>query len=254
MSSTSFGPQKTASAGGLSIVEDSWLTGVMSRSVHHVSGTVEEDGEKQAQCTLRQITDRPGFSYARVPTHHVRTSRLLERNGFHVVDTGITLETRQLPERRGGSSRARPARIEDQAVIEEIARRSFIYSRFHLDPDIPKHLADEIKTQWVGNYFRGQRGDYMVLAERAGHVAGFLQLLNASGNVLVIDLIAVEKDYRGQGLAEEMIRYAVSACGTPTALRVGTQSANLVSLSLYEKLGFHIVSTSYVLHYHGTES
>lgn len=251
MSSRSFSAQKTTSVGGLSIVGDSWLTGVMSRTVHRVSGTVEESGEMQAQRTLQQITDLPGFSYARVPTHHVRTSRLLERGGFHVVDTGITLETRQLPERRGGGSRARLARTEDQAVVEEIARCSFIYSRFHLDPDIPKHLADEIKTQWVGNYFRGQRGDYMVVAERAGHVAGFLQLLNASGNVLVIDLIAVEKDHRGQGLAEEMIRYAVSACGTPKALRAGTQSANTVSLSLYEKLGFRIVSTSFVLHHHG---
>ena len=254
MSSTSFGAQKTTSAGGLSIVEDSWLTGVMSRTVHRVSGTVEEDGETQAQRTLQQITDQPGFSYARVPTHHVRTSRLLERGGFHVVDTGITLETRQLPERGGEAGRARLALAEDQAAVEEIARRSFIYSRFHLDPDIPKHLADEIKAQWVGNFFRGQRGDYMVVAELAGHVAGFLQLLNAPGNVLVIDLIAVEKDHRGQGLAEEMIRLAASACGHPQALRAGTQSANTMSLSLYEKLGFRIVSTSYVLHHHGSAS
>jgi ribosomal protein S18 acetylase RimI-like enzyme len=49
-----------------------------------------------------------------------------------------------------------------------------------------------------------------------------------------------------------MIRYACSACGNPTTLRAGTQSANTASLSLYEKLGFHIVSTSYVLHHHGT--
>jgi len=216
-----------------------------------VSGMVQEDGEMEAQRTLQQITDRPGFCYARVPTHHVRTSWLLERSGFHVVDTGITLETRSLPEHGGEGDRARLARAEDQSMVEEIARRSFIYSRFHLDPNIPKHLADEIKTQWVGNYFRGHRGDYMVVAERAGHIAGFLQLLSAPGNVKVIDLVAVEKKHRGQGLAEEMIRYAFSACGDTTSLRAGTQSANIVSLSLYEKLGFRIVSTNYVLHHHG---
>lgn len=254
MSSTSSREQKTTSTGGLSIVEDSWLARVMSRTVHRVTGTVEEDGETQAQRTLQQITGRPGFSYARVPTHDVRTSRLLERGGFHVVDTGITLETRHVPERDGEGGCTRLARAEDQAAVEEIARRSFTYSRFHLDPDIPKHLADEIKTQWVGNYFRGQRGDYMVVAERAGHVAGFLQLLNAPGNVLVIDLIAVQKEHRGQGFAEAMIRLSASACGHPQALRAGTQSANTVSLSLYEKLGFRIVSTSYVLHHHGSAS
>jgi ribosomal protein S18 acetylase RimI-like enzyme len=35
-------------------------------------------------------------------------------------------------------------------------------------------------------------------------------------------------------------------------LRAGTQSANTASLSLYEKLGFRIASTSYVLHHHGS--
>lgn len=239
------------SAGGLSIVEDAWLAGVMSLKAYRVSGTVEEDGEAHAQRLLHQITDQPGFSYARIPTHHVRTSRLLERGGFHVVDTGITLETRQLPDGVSKGGRARLARAEDRAAVEKIAGCSFIYSRFHLDPDIPKRLADDIKAQWVGNYFLGQRGDYMVVAERSGRVAGFLQLLTAPGNVLVIDLIAVEQDHRGQGLAEEMIRYAVSACGNPTALRAGTQSANTTSLSLYEKLGFRIVSASYVLHHHG---
>lgn len=252
MSSASFADQQTTAAGGLSIVEDAWLGGVMSRRAYRVSGTVEEDGETQAQHILHQITDRPGFSYARVPTHHVRTSRLLERGGFYVVDTGITLETRQLPGHEGGGGRVRLARADDQAAIEEIARRSFSYSRFHLDPDIPKYLADEIKTQWVGNFFRGQRGDYMVVAERAGQVVGFLQLLNAPENVLVIDLIAVEQDHRGQGLAEEMIRYAVAACGKPRTLRAGTQCANIGSLSLYEKLGLRIVSTNYVVHHHGT--
>lgn len=237
--------------GGLSIVEDAWLSRVMARTVRCVNGTVEKDGEMLAQRTLQQITDRPGFSYARVPTHHVRTSQLLERSGFHVVDAGITLETREVPERGGEAGRARLARAEDQSTVEEIARRSFIYSRFHLDPGIPKHLADEIKTQWVGNYFRGQRGNYMVVGERAGQVTGFLQLINAPG-ALVIDLIAVEENHRGQGFAEAMIRYAVSACGNPKALRASTQSANTVSLSLYAKLGFRIVSTSYVLHHHGS--
>jgi ribosomal protein S18 acetylase RimI-like enzyme len=224
----------------------------MSREVHRVSGAVEKDDDAQAEHGLRNVTEGPGFSYARVPTHDVRTSRLLERGGFHVVDTGITLESRGLPECGTATTRARLARTEDQAAVEEIARRSFTYSRFHLDPDIPRTLADEIKAQWAGNYFRGQRGDYMVVAECTGHVAGFLQLLNAHGNVLVIDLIAVEKDHRGQGLAEEMIRLAISTCGHPQALRAGTQSANIVSLSLYEKLGFRIVSTSYVLHHHGS--
>jgi ribosomal protein S18 acetylase RimI-like enzyme len=243
--------QKPALAGGLSIVPDPWLAAVMSRDVYRVSGSVEQGDEPQAERGIHSITARSGFFYARVPTYDVPTSRLLERCGFHIVDTGITLETSGLPSHGGEAGRTRLARAEDREAVENIARSSFTYSRFHLDPDIPKQLADEIKAQWAGNYFYGQRGDSMVVGERGGQVAGFLQLLNATGEMLVVDLIAVGEGHRGHGLAEEMIRFAAFACGSPKALRAGTQSANIGSLALYQKMGFRIVSTSYVLHHHG---
>ena len=237
-------------AGGLSIAVDPWLSGVMSREVRRVSGMVEDGGEAQAQRNLQRATGRPGFTYARVPTHDMRTSQLLECCGFHIVDTGITLEVHGLTDSHGGQGGVRLARAEDQAAVEEIARRSVKYSRFHLDPNIPQKLANEIKVQWAGNYFRGQRGDYMVVAERAGKVVGFLELLEEPGEVLVIDLIALVQNHRRQGLAEEMIRFASFACIRPRVVRAGTQVANAVSLRLYQKIGFQIVSSSFIFHHH----
>jgi len=250
MSRVSSNAQQSTAAGGLSITPDPWLSDVMSREVQRVSGTVDEEGEVQAARGLRVVTERPGFRYARVPTHDLRTSHLLERQGFSIVDTGITLEVRNMAG-GGGRGRARLAQATDQKAVEQIARHSFTYSRFHLDPWIPQDLADEIKAQWAGNYFRRQRGDYMVVAEQVGVVAGFLQLLKAADGALVIDLIAVAMEHREQGLAEEMIRFAASVCGHPQVLRAGTQCANTGSLGFYQKLGFRIASSSYVFHNHG---
>jgi ribosomal protein S18 acetylase RimI-like enzyme len=238
------------SVGGLSIARDPWLTAIMLRDVRRVSGAVENGAESEAEQAVSDLTRRPGFSYARVPTHDLGTSRLLERCGFYVVDTGITLETRGLPERRGGEGNVRLARAEDQSAVEAIARHSIVYSRFHLDPEIPRSLAQEIKAQWAGNYFRGQRGDSMVVAEREGEVAGFLQLIHAAGGVLVIDLIAVAEAHRRHGLARQMIGFAVSA-EQPHTVRAVTQSTNIGSLALYQGLGFCIVATNYVFHHHG---
>lgn len=243
--------QKPTSAGGLSITRDPWLTEVMLRDVRRLSGTVEEGGETLAERSIRSVMDRPGFSYARVPTHDLRTSRLLQRCGFYVVETGITLEIQSLSDRRSDESRPRFAREGDRVAVEEIGRRSIRFSRFHMDPVIPRPLADEIKAQWVGNYFRGQRGDYMVVAEREGEIAGFAQLVKAPSDVLVIDLIAVAERHRGHGLAEEMIRFAAVHCDSPRTLRASTQAANIISLGMYQKIGFRIVSTCYVFHHHG---
>jgi ribosomal protein S18 acetylase RimI-like enzyme len=80
-------------------------------------------------------------------------------------------------------------------------------------------------------------------------VAGFLMLLQSAGT-LVIDLIAVERAARGNGLAAAMIRFAghhFAQCGV---LRVGTQVANIPATRLYEKLGFRMRCAHYVLHRH----
>jgi ribosomal protein S18 acetylase RimI-like enzyme len=110
------------------------------------------------------------------------------------------------------------------------------------------------KAQWAGNFFLGKRGDHMVIAEHAGGVVGFTQLLNTGDDALVVDLIAVDVNCRGRGVARGMIRYAASMWGLGRPLRVGTQIANTVSLLAYQRMGFRIISSSYVFHHHRTAS
>jgi len=236
---------------GVSIVPDAWLAAIMKREVHRVTGVWEESEEGTVRQGLRQLTLQSGFAFAKVATQDVRTSHQLEASGFRIVDTALTLETRALSAAGRVSSRVRLATPEDASTVMNIARQSFRYSRFHLDPAISPGLADEIKAQWAGNFFSRQRGDHMVVAEHDGRVVGFLQLIATADSVLVIDLIAVQPDARGMGLAAEMIHFANRACGHPRMVRAGTQSANLPSLALYHKLGFQIVSSSHIFHLHG---
>lgn len=240
-------------AGGLTSAPDAWLAGIMRRPVLRVSGRVRPGDEHPQIAAIRGVTRGPGFVYARLPAEDALTSHVLQSAGFQVVDTGLTLETEGALPRQGPQHRARPARPEDEGAVREIARRAFQVSRFHLDPRIPGALADEIKAQWAANFFSGRRGDHMLVAEHEGRVAGFLQLLRAPPDVLVIDLIAVGVEHRGLGLGAEMIR---SAAGLENVarIRVGTQSANPGSLRLYQRLGFRVVSASMVLHAHGSES
>jgi len=250
MSELPSGLRVPTSASGLSIVSDAWLAAIMERHVHRVTGVLEE-GQEHVVDALRLLTDRPGFVFARVATHEVRTCHRLEEIGFRLVDTALTLEVKTISDAETRGAGVRFARSEDEAAVLDLAGHSFRYSRFHLDPDIPRALADEIKTRWAGNYFSGQRGDYMVVAEQDGRVMGFLQLLIAADRGLIIDLIAVHPDHRGSGVAAAMIRFGFTACGRPGTVRAGTQSANVPSLALYHKLGFHIVASSHVFHHHG---
>ncbi len=173
--------------------------------------------------------------------------------GFRLVDTNVQL-TRVAAPLKGSRGRCRFARPDDEPAVRGIAGSSFTQSRFHLDPEIPNATADRLKASWAGNFFTGKRGDWMVVAEEAGEVCGFLQLLRKSSECLIIDLIAVAKEQQGKGLGKEMIAFAAHAClKQPAAMLVGTQIANFGSLALYTRLGFEISSASYVLHLHQRE-
>ena len=139
----------------------------------------------------------------------------------------------------------------DEAETVSIARSSFIYSRFHLDNQIPRETADRMKAEWVGNYFRGQRGNRLVVAEEEGHVVGFLLLLyDEVPKLITIDLIATDKAYQRRGIAREMVRFAEGSIPGYERIIVGTQLANVPSIQLYERLGFTVRSASHVFHYH----
>jgi ribosomal protein S18 acetylase RimI-like enzyme len=105
-----------------------------------------------------------------------------------------------------------------------------------------------LKEAWARNYFRGQRGQWMVLAQPADQPVGFLQLLAAPDGGLIIDLIGVEGHSRRLGAAAAMIAFATQHCRPLVPIVVGTQAANVASLRLYSGLGFLPEATTYVLH------
>jgi ribosomal protein S18 acetylase RimI-like enzyme len=192
------------------------------------------------------------FAYAKLDAADIAATTALTDIGFRLVDTAISFSG--IPEGEAVSG-MRFANSGDRDAVAAIAGQSFRFSRFHLDPQVPNALANAIKVAWAANYFAGQRGDGMVIAEHEGRVAGFLQLLWA-GDRLVIDLIGVAPQLQGRGFGRGMIRYA-ARYGTgdgriPAGMLVGTQAANIPSVRLYESLGFRMASAQHVLHHHGS--
>ena len=135
--------------------------------------------------------------------------------------------------------------------MRAIAKNAFEYNRFYADPNISNNIACKIKEEWVGNFFLGERGKWMIVVEENSKIIGFVQLISKNQNTIIIDLIAIDKKSRGKGLAKEMISYAYENClNKDGIIEVGTQIANTPSIKLYSKLSFHMNSASYVLHMH----
>lgn len=236
-----------------SVHEDSWLAAIFGRSVWRVDATNSGD----ALSALESAGSV--FAYAKCEVSSVGEVGSLSDIGFRVVDTALTVEGMISAEALSGPSfvgqLVRYANLNDRDTVCDIASRAFRFSRFHLDPQVPAGVADQIKASWARNYFSGERGDGMIVAESNGQVVGFLQLLWGQEDTLIIDLIGVAPESQGQGLGRAMICYAaMNGTGDhrrPAKIRVGTQAANIPSMRLYESLGLRMHSAQYVLHFHG---
>ena len=223
----------------MSLKADAFLSAVLGKPAYHLSGVDFAPPDGRA------------FVDVKVSVEDTAALLHLQARGFAVMDTNVQL-LRPQGAMAPGPGQARAATAGDAAAVKALAAEAFIYDRFHRDPAIGRDTAAQFKAEWAGNYFGGARGDRMIVAEDGAGLCGFLQLLRGADGGTVIDLVAVSARSRGQGLAHTMIALAANAPGTG-ALRVGTQIANLPSLALYAKLGFSIVSASYVLHLHTGE-
>ena len=197
------------------------------------------------------------FYYAKVPTSRIDLVLALTEGGFGVVDVNVTFRREPNPQLMKGQDAdilVRDFHPGDDDRVLAMASTCFTYSRFHLDPHIPRDLANAVKRAWIQSYCQKSRGERLLVAESEGKVVGFLAVLGCadSGNEeLVIDLVGVDKSFQGRGIGRNLVKSFMNcAAGRDVRLRVGTQVANIPSIRLYESIGFRASETSYVLHAH----
>ena len=228
--------------------QDPFLAAHLERPAYTLAEDASGAGLDQAVERLRR---EAAFCQAKAPVADLGRVAELEGAGFRLVDTLITMDhPGGITAGAQASCTVRAAAQDDEDAVRRLAGTCFSRSRFHLDPRIPRSRADAFKADWAGNYFLGKRGDAMLVAEAGGQVMGFLQLLDKD-DVRVIDLVAVARNLRGQGLGRALLAAGEATVPAPKGWLVGTQAANTASLRFYEGLGFRFQSALYVLHFHG---
>jgi GNAT superfamily N-acetyltransferase len=237
------------------IREDAWLSAVCGHPVYRIiAGSDEDLEERLARHVERQAA---ALYYAKIETDQIARVHRLCSAGLRVIDAQVTFRRGREddalePEPRGPHVRdAAPA---DEPEVARIAGSCFRYSRFHLDPLVPRSTADRIKREWITSYFRKRRGDRLLVAAQDGQPAGFAALSSASvdgATTRIIDLIGVETSRQRQGVGTALVRACLRVDGDRAQeVRVGTQLANAPSIRLYERMCFSLVRSQYVLHGH----
>jgi ribosomal protein S18 acetylase RimI-like enzyme len=220
--------------------KDIWLSAQLGRPSYRC----EKGG---AEALIEELDGQPSFAYARISCDDAEAAVAMQAAGFRVVD--VNLGFTKAITKASPNAVIRDAAASEENAVANLAGQAYRFSRFHLDPGFSAKEAGKLKEAWVRNFFRGQRGDRLFVAEHDGKISGFLLAL-CTDETCVIDLIAVDQDSRRRGLAADLIAAFENAFPRMKYISAGTQAANIPSVRLYEKLGFRLTSSQYLLHRH----
>lgn len=121
------------------------------------------------------------------------------------------------------------------------------YSRFYVDPKITKKQYEELHKLWITNSVKDN--DLFVSRDK-NKIIGFVSL-NQKNNRGNIDFIAVDKLFRGKGLATALLNQAHQWFSENKYKQVQavTQKENDASCKMYEKIGYVIEKTENFYHF-----
>lgn len=180
-----------------------------------------------------------GLVISKIATSEIDILNALLNYNFRLIETALVFNQAKLLT-HAVTHNIRDAQLNDKFQVCNIAKDAFVNSRFYQDNNIDNSIASRIKTDWIANYFNGERGSDLLVAYNGDVVTGFVLLIDN-----IIDLIAVAKNYQNQGVAKDLIKVANDKCGL---LTVGTQLINIASINFYEKNNFVLAKSQYVLH------
>ena len=232
-----------------SLVADQWLSETVGFDCFNVS--IGDVARAETCFPDGLITTKLDLSSRQTPE---RLTTALEL-GFRVVTfqvlvSGFVKRAEALSRARSDRDHieVRDAQASDKAEVVRLGQSSFSLDRFHSDPLIPRETSDKIKGTWVESFFSGARGTSMTVAKISGAIRGFLLTDESNGRIL-IDLIAVDSGFQGQGIASKLLSHKVGLIGGhQVGISAGTQLTNTQSLTFYKAWKLEPVKHYIVLH------
>ncbi len=187
----------------------------------------------------------------------IHTIRLAEDHGFRLVEVRLNME-RSLkdwdPETRPREAEdilLRAARPEDLPTLQEIAKTSYVDSRFYFDPCFSEEQWQAYYAGWIEKSFAGG-AEIAIVAEKAGEVVGYITGLIDKDDPRKgqYELTGVKIPARKAGVGQELFRG-----GLDQYVRKGveyvwlaTQGRNVATQRMVQRNGF--ITRSCQLYYH----
>lgn len=136
------------------------------------------------------------------------------------------------------------------ADLEGLAIQSGEYSRFAVDPNLPKDKFVSLYKIWINRSLRKEIASEVLVIRDGDKIAGMVTLGEKNGRG-DIGLIAVDSNFRGRKYGEKLVR-AAQRWFVEHGYEYGqvvTQGQNMSACNLYHKCGYSIEKTEFFDHF-----
>ena len=131
------------------ILEDKFLTDILKKK----TGSLNLDKKH----SIKEFS-KYDFIYSKSKVSNNNITKAKNLN-FYLVTTSVLFKlNKKLKKTYPNDKKVVIAKEEHLLQMQDIAKKSFIYDRFHQDPNIPNKIASIIKLKWISNFFKNERG------------------------------------------------------------------------------------------------
>lgn len=150
-----------------------------------------------------------------------------------VTDKNIVAYTKDYPEEK----------------LLNLAVESGVYSRFNVDKNIASSKFEALYQTWMINSVNKKIAKEVLVCYIKDEIAGFVTL-GEKNNRADIGIIAVDKNFRGQGIGKSLMFAAENWFIQKgyASIQVVTQKNNFPACGLYEYCGYEVDKMDYFFH------
>ena len=188
------------------------------------------------------------FISSRIDSKNTKLRKKMKKYKFRFICNNIVFSLKKKNSSEEISF-CKDAKNEDIKQILRISKNSINESRFDLDKKFPKKISKKMKIERIKNFFKGNRGDWMLIYKKKNKIYGFLLAIKKKRS-LVIDLIATDEKFRKQGVATSLLNFAKTKIKINSQIIAGTQSSNGSAINFYKKNNFKINNRNMIFHYY----
>lgn len=190
--------------------------------------------------------------YFRSDSYSYKNVELAEKNKFHFASIRVTyvLEGENKPKGAGREYTFRWSKKNDISWLVAVSRNAYADSRYYFDRSFSRKICDKFYIEWIKKIARNSsNGEKIFILERNKRPIAYIGAVTV-GREKVIELIAVDLAWRGQGMGKKILSEFILHCRKEgfSRIRVVTQGRNIAAQRLYQSCGFQI--TNMQIDYH----